>query len=150
MTKKKIDQPWRVPPRMPAAGRYRLGPEFPGCFNTGTRPIVYQLHKQSWSVDGQRFVVCHECDYREVQAAVTLGQARGKRRLPKRAGWHGDAWVFKTRGPAVACFEAWCERLQAQYDAMLARVAACRAILRDQPGTPDAMAAALELSDMGF
>jgi hypothetical protein len=148
MAKKQSD-PWKVPARKPTPGKYLMGPEFPGCVNTGTRPILYQLHKQNQH-GGQRFVVCHECDYRQVQTVVATGGATGKRHLKRRAGWHGDAWVFKTRAGAVAQFETWCRQLAGQYDGMRRRAAELRAVLRDQPGTAAAAAAALELSDLGI
>lgn len=143
-----MSEPWRVPAKSPAPGRYRLGPEFPGCFNTGTRPILWQINKDAVPSTGQRFVVCYECDREAVSFVVVSGQAKGKRVLKKRKGWHGDAQVFKTRAPAVAAFEAWCERLQAEYDGMRDKARKLAQTAKDKAGTPEGVAAALELADL--
>ena len=143
-----VIEPWRVPARSPAEGRYRLGPEFPGCYNTGTRPILAHISTHAVPSTGQKYIVCYELDREAVQFVVISGQAKGKRVLKKQKGWHGDAQVFKTRGPAVAAFEAWCEELQAKYDAMRTKANELQAIVKAKAGTPEAIAAALELSDL--
>lgn len=84
-------------PRLPKGRGYR-GPDFYGCFNTGTAPCIRRSRRTGKYIVGA-----------ESNTEMALNDAR---LLTNMRSWEiggRTVYVYKTRAPAVRRFEAMCE-----------------------------------------
>jgi len=86
-------------------GKGLLGPEYAGCCNSGTRPLIMR----SKVLDGDFWVgpELYVSDARHV-AIREFYRLNGKRRRVYRIGKRRRVYRFKSRAPAVAKFRELC------------------------------------------
>lgn len=150
-TQRSVNKPWSqvtradfiIPPLH--KGKGRAGPEFYGCINTGTRPVIHRH-----LIDGA-YIVGAENDVADVRNYRCYDRFEGKPAGKERRTWNVNnriVKVFKTRAPAVAYYLDLCMIRVQQNAAAQGEANDARANLAT--GNPnEQMAAILTLNDHG-
>ncbi len=126
-----------------------LGPDFYGCCNTGSQPLIFRAERgQNW----QWIVVAWDLDIRAAQLANWPLANKKKRVLPvpgikdKRR----KMWYFRTSASAFKHWMKLVEARKAENQRMVDEARAAREALRtSKPGSVEYTEAALKLGDLG-
>jgi len=136
----------KLPARFNFNKKFAIGPEFPGCYGTGTRLVLQNVWSGPSPVAGiQAWIICEENARQEFASQVRRGVHAGKRIV--KVG-NRPCHIFKTRASAVATFERLCTELDVEYTGIRDQARRDAEIVRANPRSAEGIAAAMRLSDM--
>jgi hypothetical protein len=128
-------------------GSWLKGPEYAGCFGTFTRPVLYRMPSFLTGKFEYEWIVCRENNRMEAIQMLMHKKKRDGKTFHGKKGSLTRIDFFKSPAAARRCFLEVCATVIKSNEQTVAEVNKLRDIIRSKPGTPEAIEAALALSD---